>query len=55
MMTIVATVEDLEAIYGHPGETSTVKVADRVTPSYRVLIDKSPFAVLATVGPEGLD
>jgi PPOX class probable FMN-dependent enzyme len=32
-----------------------VKVADRVTPSYRVLIEKSPFAALATSGPEGLD
>src|SRR6202000_3091484 len=35
--------------------SSTVKVADRVTASYRVLIEKSPFAALATSGPEGLD
>src|SRR5271169_5347592 len=54
-VSIIATVEELEAIYGFPGESSTVKVADRVTPSYRVLIDKSPFAALATCGPEGLD
>ena len=54
-MTVIATIEQLEAIYGEPGEASTVKVADRVTPSYRVLIDKSPFAALATCGPEGLD
>src|SRR5215470_11583423 len=54
-MSIVATIEQLEAIYGFPGETSTVKVAERITPSYRVLIEKSPFAVLATSGPEGLD
>jgi PPOX class probable FMN-dependent enzyme len=32
-----------------------VKVTDRITPSYRVLIEKSPFAALATSGPEGLD
>ncbi len=54
-MTIVATIDQLEAIYGQPNEASTVKVADRITPQYRVLIDKSPFAALATCGPEGLD
>lgn len=54
-MPIIATIEQLEAIYGRPGETSTVKVANRITPLYRVLIDKSPFAALATCGPEGLD
>src|ERR1700752_2634396 len=54
-MEVIATIEQLEAIYGFPGESSTVKVADHVTPSYRVLIEKSPFAVLATAGPEGLD
>src|SRR5580692_472036 len=54
-VSIIATVEELEAIYGFPGESSTVKVADRVTPSYRKLIETSPFAALATSGPEGLD
>jgi PPOX class probable FMN-dependent enzyme len=54
-MSVIATIEQLEAIYGHPNEASTVKVADRITPSYRRLIDKSPFAALATCGPEGLD
>jgi uncharacterized protein len=54
-MSVIATVEDLEAIYGHPNDASTVKVADRVTPPYRILIEKSPFAALATAGPEGLD
>jgi len=54
-MTIIATIDELEAIYGQPNEASTVKVADRITPPYRALIDKSPFAALATCGPEGLD
>ena len=54
-MTIIATTEQLEAIYGETGDASMVKVADRVTPLYRVLIEKSPFAALATSGPEGLD
>ncbi len=52
-MSIVETIEQLEAIYGYPNDASTVKVADRVTPSYRTLIDNSPFVALATVGPEG--
>ena len=54
-MSVIATVAQLEAIYGQPNDASTVKVADRITPSYRVLIEKSPFAALATAGPEGLD
>jgi PPOX class probable FMN-dependent enzyme len=54
-VSIVATVEELEAIYGQTNDASTVKVADRVTPLYRILIGASPFAALATSGPEGLD
>src|SRR5215218_9570339 len=54
-MTVVATIEQLEAIYGFPNDASTVKVADRITPSYRALMDQSPFVVLGTCGPEGLD
>jgi hypothetical protein len=54
-MTTITTIEQLEAIYGFPGETSLVKVAPRITESYRRLIEASPFAVLATSGPEGLD
>ena len=54
-MTVISTIEQLEAIYGFPADASTVKVSDRVTPPYRVLIEKSPFAALATCGPEGLD
>ena len=54
-MSVIATIEQLEAIYGPTGDASIVKVADWVTPSYRVMIEKSPFAALATAGPEGLD
>jgi PPOX class probable FMN-dependent enzyme len=54
-VSIIATVEELEAIYGQTNDASTVKVADRVTPLYRLLIEASPFAALATSGPEGLD
>jgi predicted pyridoxine 5'-phosphate oxidase superfamily flavin-nucleotide-binding protein len=33
-MSIISTLEELEAIYGLPAETATVKVANRVTPHY---------------------
>jgi PPOX class probable FMN-dependent enzyme len=57
-MSVIATIEQLEQIYGDfdaIGEASTAKVTDRVTPSYRRLIEASPFVALATIGPEGLD
>ncbi len=54
-MTRINSVDQLEALYGAPGEASLVKEADFITPEYRRLIEASPFAVLATSGPEGLD
>lgn len=54
-MSMITTLEQLESIYGQPGETSLVKEVSRMTPAYRALIEASPFAVLATAGPEGLD
>lgn len=46
----------LRAVYSTaPGETSLAKVADHIHPLYRPYIEASPFAVLATLGPEGLD
>lgn len=38
-----------------PGEASLAKVVDHVHPMYRPFIEASPFAVLATLGPRGLD
>ncbi|WP_024339072.1 pyridoxamine 5'-phosphate oxidase family protein [Bradyrhizobium japonicum] len=54
-MTVIETVEQLEEIYGPTNDASTVKVADHVTPLYRIFIEKAPFAALATIGPEGID
>lgn len=54
-MNRITTLEALEAIYGTPAEASLVKEVDRITPNYRALIEASPFATLATAGPEGLD
>jgi uncharacterized protein len=55
MMAFVQSVEELEAIYGQPMETSLVKETAHVTPQYRAYIEASPFCALATVGPEGMD
>jgi PPOX class probable FMN-dependent enzyme len=54
-MTIICTVEELNALYGATSEASIVKVTNVLTPEYRQMIEASPFAALATVGPEGLD
>ncbi|RKQ73523.1 pyridoxamine 5'-phosphate oxidase family protein [Oceanibaculum indicum] len=54
-MPIIATVEELNALYGEASEASLVKEVDRITPDYRRFIEASPFVSLATVGPEGLD
>jgi len=54
-MSIITTLEELDALYGVPAEASLVKEVGRLTDHYRALIDASPFAVLATAGPEGLD
>ena len=54
-MSVIRSLEELEALYGQPVEASTVKEVDWITPHYRRLIEASPFFVLATSGPEGLD
>ena len=54
-MSTIATVEQLEALYGEPSEPSLVKEMAVITPEYRALIEASPFVALATCGPEGLD
>ena len=54
-MPALTTIEDLEAIYGPPNAASTLKELDRLNAEYRAVITASPFAALATVGPEGLD
>lgn len=54
-MKTIESVEELNALYGEPGEASLIKVVARLTPEYRLMIEASPFVALATVGPEGLD
>jgi uncharacterized protein len=51
----ITTLEQLKAIYGEPVGNSLVKELDYVSDHYRAFIEASPFVVLATSGPEGLD
>ena len=52
----VLDVAALRRIYSAgPGATSLAKVADHLHPLYRPYIEAAPFAVLATLGPLGLD
>jgi uncharacterized protein len=54
-MSIISTVDELESIYGKPVAVSLIKEVNWITPHYRAYIEASPFAVLASAGPEGLD
>jgi PPOX class probable FMN-dependent enzyme len=51
----VATLVALEALFDAPSEASVRKESPVVTPEYRVMIEASPFLILATSGPGGLD
>ncbi len=54
-MNWIKSEEALAAHYGLPGRAALDKVADRMTPLYRKWIMTSRFAVLGTIGPEGVD
>jgi PPOX class probable FMN-dependent enzyme len=45
----------LRALYGEPSEPAIAKEVDHVHPHYRAMIEASPFVVMATCGPDGLD
>jgi len=51
----ITTVEQLEALYGPPLGRALLKEIGHVSAHYRAFIEASPFVVVATSGPEGLD
>jgi len=51
----ITTLEELDAIYGTVSEPARLKEIDHVNAEYGRMIEASPFVVLATAGPEGLD
>ena len=55
MSHIVTSEAELEALYGLPSGPAVFKEIDHISEHYRKFIEASPFVVLATSGPEGLD
>ena len=51
----IGTIEELEALYSTPSRTSLAKESDRVLAPHAEMIAASPFCILATVGPKGID
>lgn len=51
----ITNVAALERLYGAPAGAAVEKEVNYIHPHYRAMIAASPFVVLATSGPEGLD
>ena len=47
--------QSLNALYGEISAGAIAKEIDYIHPHYRAMIEASPFLVMATCGPEGLD
>jgi PPOX class probable FMN-dependent enzyme len=54
-MTIVRSIADLEALYGEPVPSSLTKEVDHLTDLQAEYVRASPFVLVATSGPDGLD
>jgi len=52
---LVTSEAELEALYGKPAGPAVIKEIPYISEHYRRFIEVSPFVVLATAGPEGLD
>lgn len=54
-MDAITTLEQLDALFGAVAAPSRLKEVPFIPAQYRALIAASPFAMLATSGPDGLD
>ncbi|MBV9568994.1 MAG: pyridoxamine 5'-phosphate oxidase family protein [Hyphomicrobiales bacterium] len=54
-MAILRSVEELEGLYGHPKGGAVFKEIPYLNAHYRAFVEASPFVVLASAGPGGLD
>ena len=52
---VISSVEQLTALFPPPSEAAIRKESPVITPEYAAMIAASPFLVLATSGPDGLD
>jgi uncharacterized protein len=55
VVTVIRTVEQLEALYDAPVPTALRKEVDHLTPLHAAYVEASPFLLIATCGPEGAD
>ena len=53
-MTITSEAE-LAALYSEPSRASIAKETDRILAPHARMIEASPFCILATLGPKGID
>jgi uncharacterized protein len=53
--SLISNEAALNALYGESSAGAIAKEIDYIHPHYRAMIEASPFMVLATAGPEGLD
>jgi PPOX class probable FMN-dependent enzyme len=53
--TLLTDATALRQLYGEPSGGAIAKEIDYVHPHYRAMIEASPFMVMATSGPDGLD
>lgn len=51
----IASIEQLEAIYGEPSAGAVAKEIDHISDHYRAFIEASPFVMIASVAEEGVD
>ncbi len=51
----ITTLEQLDALYGEPSERALIKEIDHLSAEYQVFVEKSPFVILVSSGPGGLD
>ena len=54
-MSIIRSIAELEALYDDPVTTSLIKEVDHLTDLHRAYVEASPFVLVATSGPDGLD
>lgn len=55
MSHLITSEAELDQIYGPSPEAAIVKEIDHISDHYRAFIEASPFVIVATSGPEGLD
>ena len=55
-MSLITTIAELETLYSEPVQPAArIKVLDHVSDQYHAFIQASPFMMLASVGPSGVD